>query len=42
MRINMTVTEGDLRAIDSAAKRRGLRRSTFLVLAAKEVMSLGA
>jgi predicted RNase H-like HicB family nuclease len=37
-RINITIPEETLRRVDSAAKRRGLSRSSFLTRAAQEVM----
>jgi len=37
-RINITIPEETLRRVDSAAKRRGLSRSSFLARAAREVM----
>jgi len=38
IRINVTIPEDTLRRIDSAASKKGLSRSSFLVQAAKAVM----
>jgi metal-responsive CopG/Arc/MetJ family transcriptional regulator len=37
-RVNITIPEATLRAIDQYAKRHGFSRSAFLVNAAKRVM----
>jgi predicted RNase H-like HicB family nuclease len=41
VRINMTVSARDLKAIDAHAEARGLTRSGFLVRAAKQAMRKG-
>jgi predicted RNase H-like HicB family nuclease len=38
LRVNITVPERELRAIDAAAERQGLTRSTFLVRAARRAI----
>ncbi len=42
MRVNITLPEGTLQAVDSYAKRHGFNRSNFLAHAAREAIRRGA
>jgi hypothetical protein len=42
LRVNITVPERELRAIDAAAERHGLTRSAFLVRAARRAIGSAA